>query len=211
MPELPDARRRRFVDAYALPEYDAAPADAVARAGRLLRSGRRGRRAAEGGEQLDDGRAGARARTTQDATSPRSPVDAAQLAGLLALVDEGTISGAMAKEVFEKMFASGRAADEIVAAEGLTQIDDEAQIVALIADVLGRERRRGRRSIRGGKAATFGFLVGQVMKAAGGKANPKRVNELLKRALDEAGTRTRACYTHDLRQSTDGAVGAQAV
>ena len=106
-----------------------------------------------------------------------------RLAGLIALVDRGTISGSMAKDVFEKMCASGRSAGEIVAAEGLTQIDDEAQIVALIAEVVATHAEPVAQ-YRGGKTAAFGFLVGQVMKAAAGKANPKRVNELLRRALE---------------------------
>ena len=92
----------------------------------------------------------------------------------------------MAKDVFEKMFGSDRTADDIVAAEGLAQIDDESQIVALIADVLARNADAVAQ-YRGGKTSTFGFLVGQVMKAAAGKANPKRVNELLTRTLSSSG------------------------
>ena len=113
----------------------------------------------------------------------RPPVTAAALAGLLALVDKGAISGAMAKDVFAKMAASGAPADEIVRREGLAQIDDEAQIRGLIAAVV-RANEDAVAQYRAGKAATFGFLVGQVMKTAGGKANPRRVNELLKRELD---------------------------
>ena len=112
-----------------------------------------------------------------------SPVSPDQLAGLLRLVENGTISGAMAKGVFETMFASGRSADDIVRAEGLAQIDDESQIVGSIADVLARNADAVAQ-YHAGKAATFGFLVGQVMKATSGKANPKRVNELLKKALE---------------------------
>jgi aspartyl-tRNA(Asn)/glutamyl-tRNA(Gln) amidotransferase subunit B len=115
-----------------------------------------------------------------------SPVPADRLAALLALVERGTISGAIAKGVFEKMAATGQRADAIVAADGLTQIDDESQIVTLIGDVLG-SNADAVTQYRAGKSATFGFLVGQVMKAAGGKANPKRVNELLKRALGAGG------------------------
>jgi len=85
--------------------------------------------------------------------------------------------------VFETMVASGRTADDIVAAESLAQIDDESQIGRLVAEVLATHADAVAQ-YRGGKTATFGFLVGQVMKAAGGKANPKRVNELLRRALD---------------------------
>jgi aspartyl-tRNA(Asn)/glutamyl-tRNA(Gln) amidotransferase subunit B len=112
-----------------------------------------------------------------------SPIDPARLAGLLALIEKGTLSGSMAKGVFEKMYSSGQTAGAIVAAEGLAQIDDEAQIVALIAEVIAANGGPVA-DYRGGKTSAFGFLVGKVMKAAGGKANPKRVNELLKRALE---------------------------
>jgi len=106
----------------------------------------------------------------------------ARLAGLLVLVGKGTISGSMAKEVFEKMLATGRSADDIVRAEGLAQIDDESQILGLITGVLDKNADAVAQ-YRSGKTNAFGFLVGQVMKATAGKANPSRVNELLKRAL----------------------------
>jgi aspartyl-tRNA(Asn)/glutamyl-tRNA(Gln) amidotransferase subunit B len=91
-------------------------------------------------------------------------------------------SAGRSKDVFEKMYATGRAADDIVSAEGLTQIDDDAQIVALVQDVLTRNADAVAQ-YRSGKTNALGFLVGQVMKATAGKANPARVNELLKRAL----------------------------
>jgi aspartyl-tRNA(Asn)/glutamyl-tRNA(Gln) amidotransferase subunit B len=106
-----------------------------------------------------------------------------RLAGLLTLIDRGAISGAMAKGVFEKMFASDRTAEDIVRTEGLAQIDDEAQLREAIERVL-RAHADALAQYRAGKTATFGFLVGQVMKATSGKANPKRVNEMLKNALD---------------------------
>jgi aspartyl-tRNA(Asn)/glutamyl-tRNA(Gln) amidotransferase subunit B len=118
----------------------------------------------------------------------QSPIRPAQLAELLGLIANGTISGAIAKGVFETMFASGRAAGDIVRTGGLTQLDDEAEIVQSIAGVLGHHADAVAQ-YRAGKAAAFGFLVGQVMKATAGRANPKRVNELLKRTLErgEAG------------------------
>jgi aspartyl-tRNA(Asn)/glutamyl-tRNA(Gln) amidotransferase subunit B len=182
MPELPDARRRRLAAQYALPEYDAGQltqsraladyfestvaAGAPAKLASNWIMGELARKVKEVGRGVD-----------------ASPLTADRLAALIALVDNGTISGSMAKDVFEKMFASGRGAEEIVAAEGLSQIDDESQIVGMIADVLSRNADAVAQ-YRGGKTATFGFLVGQVMKAAAGKANPKRVNELLRRALE---------------------------
>jgi aspartyl-tRNA(Asn)/glutamyl-tRNA(Gln) amidotransferase subunit B len=117
-----------------------------------------------------------------DAAWLRARVPPARLAGLLVLVGAGTISGSMAKDVFEKMLTTGRSADDIVRTDRLAQIDDEPQIRGLIAEVLGRNADAVAQ-YRLGKTNAFGFLVGQVMKAAAGKANPARVNELLKRAL----------------------------
>jgi aspartyl-tRNA(Asn)/glutamyl-tRNA(Gln) amidotransferase subunit B len=112
----------------------------------------------------------------------REHVAPPRLAGLLVLVGNGTISGSMAKDVFDKMLATGQTADDIVSAEGLAQIDDESQLLGLIGDVLGRNADAVAQ-YRSGKTNALGFLVGQVMKATAGKANPARVNELLKRAL----------------------------
>src|SRR5262249_21654697 len=118
----------------------------------------------------------------QGADVASAPLTADRLAGLLVLIDKGTISGSMAKDVFETMYASGRSASAIVEAEGLTVLDDEAQIAELIGQVVA-SNSDAVAQYRAGKASTFGFLVGQVMKAAKGKANPKRVNELLQKAL----------------------------
>jgi aspartyl-tRNA(Asn)/glutamyl-tRNA(Gln) amidotransferase subunit B len=181
MPELPEARRQRFVAAYGLPEYDATQ---VTQSRALADYFEQAVGAGGTPKAVANWMMGELARLLKDRGSAISeaPVTAERLAELLALVEKGTISGAIAKGVFEKMAASGQSAAAIVAAEGLTQIDDESQIVTLVADVLSRNADAVAQ-YRAGKAATFGFLVGQVMKAAGGKANPKRVNELLKKAL----------------------------
>jgi aspartyl-tRNA(Asn)/glutamyl-tRNA(Gln) amidotransferase subunit B len=185
MAELPAAWRRRLVTHYLLTEADATMLTQV--------------RPSLGRYFEDAVRAGAAAKTVKnwvlglvsakmndlgfDQVAPLAArVPAGNLAGLLALIENGTISGSMAKDVFEKMYASSRTADAIVAAEGLAQIDDESQIVALIADVLAAHPDAAAQ-YRGGKTTTFGFLVGKVMKAAAGKANPTRVNALLKKAL----------------------------
>jgi aspartyl-tRNA(Asn)/glutamyl-tRNA(Gln) amidotransferase subunit B len=110
-------------------------------------------------------------------------VPARQSARLITLIEGGKISFSLAKEVWLKAFDTRKTVDEIIDAEGLTQIDDESQIVALVDGVL-KTNESAVAKYRGGATGTFGFLVGQVMKAAAGKANPKRVNELLKRALD---------------------------
>jgi len=123
---------------------------------------------------------------TDDVDVVRAKVPAPALAALVALIEHGAISHTIGKEVFGRMLASGRSAREIVEAEGLTQIDDESKIVAVITDVLARNADAVAQ-FSGGKTNAFGFLVGQVMKAMGGKANPKRVNELLRRAIETGG------------------------
>jgi aspartyl-tRNA(Asn)/glutamyl-tRNA(Gln) amidotransferase subunit B len=181
MPELPDARRRRFAEQHALPDYDARY---LTEARGLADYFEQAVGAGGAPKMVSNWMMGELARALNETGRDikESPVSAAHLAGLVQLIDRGTISGAMAKGVFEKMFASGRDPRGIVEAEGLTQIDDEAQILEQIASVLSRNADAVLQ-FRGGKASTFGFLVGQVMKATAGKANPKRVNELLKRAL----------------------------
>jgi aspartyl-tRNA(Asn)/glutamyl-tRNA(Gln) amidotransferase subunit B len=185
MPELPDARRRRFLEAYGLPEYDAS---------QLTQS----RSLADYFEMAV--RAGGAPKTTSNwimgelarllnasgADIGSSPVPPERLAELVSLVDKGAISGAIAKTVFERMVSTGRPAEEIVRSEGLAQIDDERRIAELVNEVIS-QNADAVAQYRAGKAATFGFLVGQVMKAAAGKANPKRVNELLKRTLEPEG------------------------
>ncbi len=182
MPELPAARRQRFVAALGLPEYDAAQLTQTRAMSEYFEAA-----VAAGGapKAVSNWMMGEMARLLNESGRElqASPVTPVKLAGLLALIDKGTISGAIAKGVFEKMMATGQDAEAIVTAEGLTQIDDESQIVGLIAEVIAKNADAVA-GYRGGKTSTFGFLVGQVMKAAAGKANPKRVNDLLKRALE---------------------------
>jgi len=111
------------------------------------------------------------------------PLRAEALGELIALVDAGVITGPVAKDVFEKMYGSGRRAQEIVQAEGLARIDDAGAIDAMVRDVLGAHAATVA-EYRAGKTKTFGFLVGQVMKAAAGKADPAKVNESVRRYLD---------------------------
>jgi aspartyl-tRNA(Asn)/glutamyl-tRNA(Gln) amidotransferase subunit B len=186
MPELPDARRMRFVEAYALPDYDAVQ---LTQSRALSDYFEDTVRAGAAPKAVSNWIMGELTRALKDRGHDitASPVSPSALAGLLVLIENGTISGAIAKAVFEKMFTTGASAEDIVRAEGLTQIDDESQIVALIAAVL-RTNEDAVKQYRAGKASTFGFLVGQVMKAASGKANPKRVNQALKRMLDSVET-----------------------
>ena len=181
MPELPDARRERFVTQYALPEYDANVLTQSRAVGdffeQTIAMGAPPKAASNWimGEVT-------RVLNARGLEISASPVSAERVAELLVLVDRGRISGSIAKSVFEKMVESGRSATDIVTADGLTQIDDDAQIIALIGGVLA-SHGDAVAQYRNGKTNTFGFLVGQVMRAAGGKANPKRVNDLLRREL----------------------------
>jgi aspartyl-tRNA(Asn)/glutamyl-tRNA(Gln) amidotransferase subunit B len=184
MPELPDARRKRFAGEHGLPDYDAAQLTQSRAAADYFEAavGAGGRPKAVSNWMM-----GELTRLLHDTGREieASPVGPAQLAGLLALVERGTISGAMAKGVFEEMFTSGQSAGEIVAREGLAQIDDESALLARVDEVLAANQDAVAQ-YRGGKANAIGFLVGQVMKVTGGKANPKRVGELLQRRLGGA-------------------------
>ncbi len=111
-----------------------------------------------------------------------SPVSSDQAAELLALVDDGTISGSIAKKVFEIMLETGDGAGAIVEREGLKQTSDTGAIEAVITQILADNADKVEQ-YKGGKEALFGFFVGQTMKAMQGKANPQVVNELLKKAL----------------------------
>jgi aspartyl-tRNA(Asn)/glutamyl-tRNA(Gln) amidotransferase subunit B len=104
------------------------------------------------------------------------------MAGLLQLIDDGTVSGKMAKGVFESMFATSKSAREVVEALGLRQVTDVEEIRKVIRQAMAANPKQ-LAQYRSGKAALFGFFVGQVMKATGGQANPQKVNELLQEEL----------------------------
>jgi aspartyl-tRNA(Asn)/glutamyl-tRNA(Gln) amidotransferase subunit B len=111
-----------------------------------------------------------------------SRVSPAALSGLLARIVDATISGKIAKDVFEAMWSEGKAADDIIEAEGLRQITDSGAIEGVIDAVIAANPKQ-LADFRAGKDKLFGFFVGQVMKATGGKANPGQLNDLLKAKL----------------------------
>jgi aspartyl-tRNA(Asn)/glutamyl-tRNA(Gln) amidotransferase subunit B len=184
MPELPEARRARFVAAYGIPDYDAGVLTQSADLADYFEAvaGAAGNPKAASnwvmGELL-------RTMNERGATIAEVPLTPAALAGLIRLIEKGTISSSIAKDVFAKMYDSGRTADDIVAAEGLAQIGDESALLAIVAEVIAKNADAVAQ-YRAGKMQTFGFLVGQVMKGSKGKANPKLANELLKRELENA-------------------------
>jgi aspartyl-tRNA(Asn)/glutamyl-tRNA(Gln) amidotransferase subunit B len=184
LPELPADRRQRFMRAYSLPAYDAllltqsrALADYYEAA---VREFARPKIVSNWimSELL-------REIPADDETAlAASPVPPKNLAGLLRLIDRGTISGKIAKDVFEKMFRSGADADTIVTREGLTQVADTGALAAIIEQILAANPKAVLDWKRGKKAAA-GALVGQVMKATQGKANPGVVNSLLQEKLSQ--------------------------
>ena len=184
LPELPEARRQRFVAAYGLPEYDAGVLTQSAELADYFEGV-----AADAGnpKAASNWVMGELLRTLKERGTGIADVPLAPraLAGLIRLVDRSVISSSVAKDVFAKMYDSGRSADDIVAADGLAQIDDEAALLTMVRDVLARHGDAAAQ-YRAGKTATFGFLVGQVMKGSGGKANPKLATELLKRELERS-------------------------
>jgi len=181
MPELPAARRERFVAAYGLPAYDSGVLTSSAGlAGYFEKTA-----AASGNPKAASNWVmGELLRTMKErgATIEQVPLPPDALAGLIALIDKGTISSSIAKDVFTRMYDSGRSADEIVNAEGLAQNNDEAALLSIVRDVIAQNADAAAQ-YRAGQQKTFGFLVGQVMKGSGGKANPKLANELLRREL----------------------------
>jgi aspartyl-tRNA(Asn)/glutamyl-tRNA(Gln) amidotransferase subunit B len=183
LPELPAARRARFVSEYRLPEYDAGVlTQSMALADYFERVA-----AASGNPKAASnwvmGELTRKLNDTRD-TIERVPLPPEALAELIALIETGAITGPVAKDVFEKMYGTGRRAADIVAADGLGRIDDQDAIDRIVAGVLEGHAATVA-EYRAGKTKTFGFLVGQVMKATAGKADPARVNESVRRVLGE--------------------------
>jgi aspartyl-tRNA(Asn)/glutamyl-tRNA(Gln) amidotransferase subunit B len=181
LPELPDAKRARYVSALGMTPYNADVITADVETARWFEAlMAEGVDAKAGANWLTGELFGALNRLGLDiATSPVSPAGAAEL---LRLVADGTLSGSLAKQVFEKMLETGDGAGAIVERDGLKQTSDTGAIEAVIADVLAANADKVAQ-YQGGKEALFGFFVGQTMKAMQGKANPGVVNELLKKAL----------------------------
>ena len=182
LPELPEAKRERFVREYRLPAYDAGVLTASRAAAEYFEALVK----AAGAEpklcanwQMGE-LAAALNREEKDIVE--SPVPPAMLAGVLRRIADGTISGKGAKQAFEALWKQGGSADEIIEREGLRQMSDAGAIETLVDAVLAANAKQVD-DYRAGKEKAFNSLVGQVMKATKGKANPAQVNEILKRKL----------------------------
>ena len=181
LPELPDAKRSRYVEGLGLSSYAAAVLTADVETARwfeaLIAAGAEPK---SGANWLISDLFGALNRLGKDIEN--SPVSPVQAAALLGLVSDGTLSGSLAKQVFEIMLETGGDPAKIVEEKGLKQTSDTGAIEAVIVEILANNPGQ-LAQYRSGKEALFGFFVGQTMKAMAGKANPKVVNDLLKAAL----------------------------
>ena len=184
MPELPEARRRRFIQEFALSEYDAgvltstrALADFFEQTAQL---GGQPKTAANWimGDLL---------RFYKDSNADlkdlsKSTITPKMLAEMITLADKGTISGKIAKTVIEEMYRTGKEPQRIIEEQGLVQISDSGEIEKIVNQVI-EENPKSVDQYRAGKTGTLGFFVGQVMKLTGGRANPQTVNDLLRKKL----------------------------
>ena len=181
VPELPAVRQKRFVSEYGLPEYDTGVltvskplADYFEFCVKLFNQPKAVSNWVMG-ELL-------RELNNSGTAVSDSPVSPERLVSLLKLVDNGTISLKVAREIFPELYASKMSPEQIVQEKGLTQVSDEGALGKIIDEVIAKNPAQVAQ-YRSGKEQVFGFFVGQVMKESGGKANPGKVNELLKRKL----------------------------
>ena len=181
VPELPGARMKRFIDEYTLPEYDAGVltaskgiADYFEACVKLFNQPKTVSNWVMGELTRELNNSG-----TDVSASPVSPE---RLVTLLQLVEKGTISLKAAREIFPEVYNSGKEPEQIVQEKGLSQVSDEVSLGNMIDEVVAKNPAQVAQ-FKEGKQQVLGFLVGQVMKASGGKANPGKVNELLKKKL----------------------------
>jgi len=181
VPELPAVRQTRFVSEYGLPNYDAGVltasrslADYFEACVKLFHQPKTVSHWVMG-ELLHE-------LNNSGTAVSESPVSPERLVSLLKLVDDGTVSLKVAREIFPELYASKKSPEQIVQEKGLTQVSDEGALEKIIDEVIAKNPTQVAQ-YRSGKEQVFGFFVGQVMKASGGKANPGKVNELLKRKL----------------------------
>ena len=182
LPELPEQRKHRFVDEYGLPESDAG---LLTQSGELSNYFEETARASGLPKAASKWVKGEVLHRMKDEGVELSAlkVQPVALAALIGLVDTGRVSGSAAKRIFERMSETSETAEIAMAAEGLAQIDDGDTLSAAVKAVIDAQPEAVA-NYRSGKTGTLGFLVGQVMCETHGKANPKRVNELLRQKLD---------------------------
>ncbi len=180
LPELPDEKKHRFMDEYGLGLYDASVLIAERARADYFETVASGRDAKTAANWVVNELLGILNKNGKPLSE--SPIAAGQLGGLIALIEDNTISGKIAKDVFAEMYETGKDAAAIVEEKGLKQVTDTGAIEALVDEVIA-ENPDNVAAYKGGKDKLFGFFVGQVMKKSQGKANPAVVNDLLKQKL----------------------------
>ena len=182
LPELPDEKKDRFVTDYGLSQYDAGVLVAERAIADYFEIAAKGRDAKIAANWITSDLFGVLNKQGLDIAD--APVSGEQLGGLIDLITDGTISGRIAKDVFDDMAESGRDAADIVAEKGLKQVSDTGEIEAIIDGIIaGADNQVAQ--FRSGNEKIIGWFVGQVMQQTQGKANPKIVNELLRKKLAE--------------------------
>ena len=183
MPEMPNQKKERFVSEFNLSEYDASLLAAdkdladffeevakVSNSPKLSTNWIMGELSAE--------------LNKENLSINESKISSNKLGQLILRIEDGTISGKIAKEIFEKLWSSDNEVDEIIQSEGLEQVTDDKEIESIIDEVINNNPEQ-LEQYRSGKDRLFGFFVGQVMKASQGKANPKQVNDILRKKLEK--------------------------
>ncbi|MCY4263980.1 MAG: Asp-tRNA(Asn)/Glu-tRNA(Gln) amidotransferase subunit GatB [Gammaproteobacteria bacterium] len=181
LPELPDARKARFVIDYGLSDYDAGVLTATREMADYFESVAKDSGDAKLAANWVTGDLQALL-NRKDLSIEQSPIQADRLAVLIARIKDDTISGKIAKTVFESMIKDQSAVDDIIEAKGLRQVTDSGALEALVNDVIASNPEQVQQFIAG-KQQVLGFLVGQAMKLSQGKANPGQVNKLLREKM----------------------------
>lgn len=182
MPELPEAKKKRYMETLGLNEYDAGVLTSTREISKYFEKLIEKHNAKLSANWLTSELFGRLNKQTIELAD--SPVDAEKLSGLLTLIENNTISGKIGKDVLDLMFETGKTAEEIVEEKGLKQTTDTKEIETIIDKVIA-ENQKQVEQYKSGNERIFGFFVGQVMKASGGKINPQMANELLKKKLTE--------------------------
>jgi len=182
LPELPDDRKKRFLEDYKLPEYDA---DILTSSKTMGDFYEQAASEYKKNKILSNWIMGELMRCINEEKTDieKSPISPQNLVELLKLVDKGTISGKMAKDVFEKMFRTGKKAAQIIKEEGITQITDKNQLVEMINKVI-KENPKSVNDYKKGNEKALNFLIGQVMRFTRGRANPDFVFSTMKKMLE---------------------------
>jgi aspartyl-tRNA(Asn)/glutamyl-tRNA(Gln) amidotransferase subunit B len=179
LPELPDAKKTRFMADYGLTDYDASVLTAEVDTAAYFESVATGRDGKQAANWVINELFGRLKKDECDITD--SPVSPAQLGGIVDLIASGDISGKIAKDLFEIIYTDGGDPAEVVQARGMKQVTDTGAIEAAVDEIIAANPAQVAKALENPKLA--GWFVGQVMKATGGKANPKVVNELVAQKL----------------------------